>query len=504
MSIGSRNDSRTRGAMLLAAISAGAFTWALWTTSGATPIGVTTNSVVYLTAAQQIAGGHGFVSLDPSGSLSPVRHFPPLYPVVLAGLSRMSGIGVVDAARWWNCALLGVNALLMVLLVRRMTASPMAGLLAGTWFVLSPSTLTVHLHAWTEPTFLALTLVSLLAFLYDDRHPSSLALCTSAAAAGLASLARFAGAPLAVAGLLVLMSRHRWRASAVWLALACLPLAAVLLINSPDAGTVANRQLTVHPVGVAHLRDALDAVQMWIFPKRLPASAQLLVAAGVIGSMVKVLWRRARLLLFFACAYVTFIVATVCFGDAATPFDYRILFPLYPFAIGSLVGFGSFRPDAMSAPLMSRAMLVLGLALVVPQVYVSARAGLQFREQGSGLLSARWQTSPTLASLRGFADDTPVHSNGWDAIYFLTGRRARAVPQLYAPVSLRPNPSYEQEVESLGSGVLVYFHEMSFRTYLPSRDRLRRDVPVTREFEWADGSVDVIAPRTMLADASVP
>src|SRR5690349_20743468 len=70
--------------------------------------GVSSDSTKYLSVAQNVAEGKGLI--DHKGA--PLLSWPPLYSLILAGLSLLTGLDVFTAGWFFNVFLLGLNVFL--------------------------------------------------------------------------------------------------------------------------------------------------------------------------------------------------------------------------------------------------------------------------------------------------------------------------------------------------------------------------------------------------------
>ncbi|HVQ39512.1 MAG TPA: hypothetical protein VMS31_18380, partial [Pyrinomonadaceae bacterium] len=112
------SNNNSPGPILLLALLAILIVW-LATRFG---IGITPDSTVYLDAAHNLLNGRGLTALTGRGEFEPLTHYPPLYPAVLALLTRL-GIwfgaqSVEGTARVLNSFIFGANVLLVGIGIR--------------------------------------------------------------------------------------------------------------------------------------------------------------------------------------------------------------------------------------------------------------------------------------------------------------------------------------------------------------------------------------------------
>ncbi len=84
-------------------------------------IGVSTDSIRYISVARNLSAGDGFTTFD----AAPLTLHPPLFPAILSFLNLLFGIDPFEGARFLNAAVFGLIVCLSRLLFER---PPEAGL----------------------------------------------------------------------------------------------------------------------------------------------------------------------------------------------------------------------------------------------------------------------------------------------------------------------------------------------------------------------------------------
>ncbi len=186
-----------RGLTFACAALAAVATW-IATRHGA---GMSPDSVTYLSAARNLASGHGYT--DFTGQA--LTTFPPGYPALVAVINVL-GLSIATGARIVNAVSFAAIVILAGALVRRHTSSPFVAVGTTLLVAVSPAMINVASNAWSEPLFCALVLAFILA-LEDAAAPArpvrSLAL--AGVLVGLAVLVRYAGLSLLIVGSLTLV-----------------------------------------------------------------------------------------------------------------------------------------------------------------------------------------------------------------------------------------------------------------------------------------------------------
>ncbi len=199
--------------------------------------GVSSDAARNLSTADSLLAGRGFV--DMVGS--PLVLWPPLYPILIAGVSWASGLSTFQAAWFLNVALFGINIWLAgSWLFAVFGNSPIYAVAGSLILLFSRSLLRIHANVASEPLFEALLFVFLLTAADYLRSGSRRALWILCAAAGLATLQRYLGIVLFCVAGIVVLRRLGWRAlrqgAVPWLVSAVPITAWVVLHNMPISG----------------------------------------------------------------------------------------------------------------------------------------------------------------------------------------------------------------------------------------------------------------------------
>lgn len=168
--------------------------------------GVSSDSTKYLSVAQNLLEGNGLV--DHKGA--PLLSWPPLYSMILAGLSFLTGLDVFVVGWYFNVFLLGLNMFLSgVIFSRVFSDKPLYAYLASLFVFLSISSLRIHANISSDPFYLTLTLGFLLAT--DDyvKKRSYRGFAWMVLFSILAPLQRYVGLAITVTAELVILIENR-------------------------------------------------------------------------------------------------------------------------------------------------------------------------------------------------------------------------------------------------------------------------------------------------------
>jgi 4-amino-4-deoxy-L-arabinose transferase-like glycosyltransferase len=479
--------------------------------------GISPDSVGYISAARNLARGHGLVLYDGS----PLIEQPPLYPAILA-LFRLLGIDPLAAARIVSSVLMAVIVYLSGAIARRSFGGSRLWIgLSVLAALLSRVVSEVTVMAWTEPLFICFVLLFLdLAERYD-RGGERRALILTGVVAALACLTRYAGVTLVVAGIAVVLAprrdtaRPRWRDAGLFLLVSLLPLAGWVVRNSLLSGSPLGER---NPASFTFLRNlqftwrsiAFWYLPIWSIPHRVISTALgalviLFLALGVMAARKKMgeTGRGRSIILFFVIVYIVFLLIT----SAAATYDRigdRLLAPAFiPLTLLLLLLLrdapGAFRAGGAVRGLRIAVFAMIAVTLVSWGIGAEKSATNRAKLGAGGYNSAMWQDSPLCVHLqrRGLPADRIAYSNAPDAVYFFAGIPAKASPKKTAPAARGWVREGELPVESWPEKIpasLVWF-QGKYRKDQFAPEELERTVRIETANRFKDGTIFVIIAK---------
>lgn len=191
------------------------------------PVGVFQDDGIYAVLAKSLATGHGYRFIHMPGAPN-ATHYPPLYPLFLAGLWKLSPSfpANVTLFKFANAALVGLAALTAWRFARRnLGLGPWTAALSVGAFTACAPVVLLAVMVLSEPLFLAALFPVLMACERAARTGATRDALLAGAAGGALALVRTLGVVAIPATAAVLAWRRRWRAAA----LVCLAGAVVLL-----------------------------------------------------------------------------------------------------------------------------------------------------------------------------------------------------------------------------------------------------------------------------------
>lgn len=395
---------------------------------------VSPDSISYLAAGRSLAAGRGLIGFDGS----PYVDWPPLFPAAIAAASAF-GVHAEQGARWVNALAFGALVGVCGACVRALTRSTLTGVAASAVVLRAAAVAFVATYAWSEPLFLLLSILSLVAlWRYAERGGMRL-LSAAALLAGGAVMARYAGVSLVAAGCIVIVARRvepraKARDLAAFVAIALAPFAAWLIRNAHVSGTLTGGR-DVQPGALGeNVAALLETFGGWIVPVgsppvRIAAGAVAVCAVAAAAARCRRGERRwaAISVAAFLAAYsaVLLAMATLTTIDAIGD---RLAAPLLPPAAVLLaLGAADGVRRRMGWTIASGA--ALGAWLIVAPLRAPEAA--QMERVMRDYSSPRWRSSPLVAYLRAHPPRGAVFSDDpWGAFHcaHLPARTAPVTP----------------------------------------------------------------------------
>jgi 4-amino-4-deoxy-L-arabinose transferase-like glycosyltransferase len=476
--------------IVIAIVGVGAMMY--YTRTGA---GVRGDSVRYVMLARNMLEGKGYSRISGGGEIYPETGFAPFFSVVLSILGIFGG-DLFAAGRFLNLALFGTNIFLAAYLLLRSTRSGGAALIGAGLFIAADNIFTWHAWLMSEPLFIFLTLVTLLALLeyvMRDRVPWLLLAALTTAAA---SLTRYVGVSLIPTGGIVILLlskgdiKRRLARSILFGILSAVPFLLWFMRNqSLGVEGIANRELIFHPIRPEVLRVYLFEMASWFLPEQIVVHRLLRAIFAVLTSLIAPIffvyallqrrfWRSRSsvkpldvlniALLLLVPFYVLILAINSFLLDAATTYSgiIRYATPLYVFVllleIGCVVhvfrSFGTLVAARAAAVVFALVLLVFAVFQTFP-IVLSSTLDLGF----TGIRD-RWPR--VVQELTEHDPSIPIISNNPEMVYYLVDRPAYMKPIHYDPYQQAYREDFEEQIElarsRLASGsIFVFFDEPS-------------------------------------------
>jgi hypothetical protein len=470
-------------------------------------IGLSPDSATYIAGARSLPQGHGISFPLGGGRWQPITSWAPFYSIVLA-VPAMAGLDPWIAARWFNAALLGANAILIALLMRRMLGGgQVLPILAAILFLVSSESLAAHGWAWSDPLFVFLGFLGLLlldSYLQDGRRANLIA---AGVLVGLCAYTRYIGMAFIIVGLAALALGASRSAAlkargfdlAVFATLGCLPAAAWSLRNLGLVGSLGGDIVRTRGIPAGDWLAVYRAISHWFIPGRVPEPARDGLMLGLLGvfAMLSVLavggngrrsapgsLRLARMILLFVFVYAAVLIGSRLSLRAFNFRDVRYYLPVYmslsllwlfdlSWLHAKLTASFSRVKDARRTRIGTLTMRAVWagafVAIVSLHAVEAAKWARESYSEGLGYANVSWHHSGILEYIRGVPDETPIVSNAFDAIYVLTGRETYPFPrgsgEAAIPTGLTRAEEWRQTIDLMeeGGALLADFRDATRR-----------------------------------------
>lgn len=485
-------------------------------------IGLSPDSVAYISGARSLAAGEGFSSPSWDGAPELITHHAPMYSAVLA-FGGMVGVDPLLLVPWLNAILFAVNIGLAGYFVgsdekTRGSRAWFFPLMCAWLILVSKTILEIHSMAWTEPLFIASALGSVIFLRRFIEHQKTRDLIVAGMLTAFASLTRYVGIVLILTGLVTIQffsqsnRNQKIKSALVYTLVSVLPLMVWLMRNWVLAGSATNRTIAFHPPGLDQLLVGLTTVSSWLLiPESASSILKVVLIALVVGIVVylSIKWSRFqniglpitfKILTLFLIFYLGFLIFSISLLDANTPLDGRILSPVWVAGICIIFSCLGWAYHNSSSHVVRIAISIGCIFLAIAYL----PRGLEFirgaHSEGLGLSNRIWSNSETIHLAQELPAGIPIYSNLPEAVYIHAQHTALRLSSRVSSVTQTENAEYTAEMDQIRNdmhnhnGVIVYFDALSRSNY-PSKSELINELDPLSIKQASDGVILSLNPR---------
>ena len=445
----------------------------------------------------------------------------PLYAWALQGFAAL-GLSLPKAAVLVALLSLGANIGLSLCLLVRGTERWGAAGLGAALIVFAPQFVTLQASAMSEPLFVALSLATILCALryFDTRRRSWLV--ATGLALGAASLTRFAAPALGASIVMVLFleqknAKLRRLADAGLVGgLSASIFLAWVVASQLALGHSVGRELAFHgTMGSSEWLKSLQALTAWLLPDSVPLAIRISLLAWLFSVGAILTFRQTAaamqedakasrptelmipLLGFYLIFYLLFMLLATSI-EANLHLNSRYAFPAYVTTVILLTSVVCRIPEYQFRDrLLRQGMALIAVVVLGGHVVRSALRSEDAYARGVGFQEDIWRQSPTIAALKTLPADAEFYSNGPDVVSYLTGHKARFIPQHVALRTNLPDPviSYASQMANISAAAsqrityVVYLYNVDWRFYLATEADLGKELNLTRIGDFSDGRI---------------
>jgi 4-amino-4-deoxy-L-arabinose transferase-like glycosyltransferase len=432
-------------------------------------LAVNFDSVYFVSAARNLAAGRGLVDF----SLAPLIHWPPgLSALLAAGVSL--GLGIETSGRLINAVSAALIVWCTFLLGARKLPTRRLAVVAGGVVALTPALLRVEFTIFTEPLFTVFVLVFVLMIDTARSRQPLLFVTLAGLSAGFATLVRYHGLALVLAGLvlIVLGERRRIRRCAVELALFSSAVAVVvvpwLLRNYEMSGralTTGGSTEGIGPTTKALFVALARLVAPFAIPETLAVIAVIAIMTLVSATML-LWWSALRSSVATIASWLIVLVALVGFVFAScvvgsSDLNARILAPTVPLLVLYLLwlhGTLSRLAALGETPRRERRIVAAAGSIVLAAVALyGIWVAWSHGGQGRGFAAASVRDSELVQAVRELPANTTVLTDDPLPITYWTNRVPTLVPGRGSPNGLGQQTVTPREIVPIACrGRVVY------------------------------------------------
>jgi hypothetical protein len=485
----------------------------------ATPfgLGVSPDSVMYLAAARSLRDGNGLQTLQWSGKFSFMGHFPPVFSLLLLVIPEI----IQRNAVVMQILLLFFSSLVTYVLAKKVLKSEVLGRVAQILVVCSYPVLYVHTQVWSEPLMiLGLLLIALLLVSYAERKETKTLVLLTVITMFL-PLIRYAS--LFVIPLVwgyVFLINNEWNLFRFVPLLKAKKWKEIILAKSVAIGHiivllapyvlwqkyVGTHQTTVrpfswHPITQATASQGMNTIVGWFSPIYLGklvtygialllcAVALIIVINGVRSYFAQQKEKNYSLVIvgsIFAL-YLLFLVISISFFDSATPLDNRILAPVFPLFVVTLLAQLASVKNGIWSLFIKGVVLAFVLTTIYKVVtFVSKSIGV-----GQEYADKTWQSSETIEAVKRLDDSRFLISNSREGIYSISGKPAATLPRkIDSKGKISVTFSTEMKNLTATSSCVVFFKRTFWNSAkLPTEHDIQQLGIFNSVEKYADGTI---------------
>ncbi|MFA6260012.1 MAG: hypothetical protein WC760_00965 [Bacteroidia bacterium] len=431
--------------------------------------GVTHDSIFYFQGAEYLLKGQGYLT-KVFGIVKPAMHFPPMYPMLLAGLKGLTGMEFTTATLVLNGICWSVSISGLCLLFQRNQLSLIVSYGLALLCMLQHDVITMYYMAWSEALFITLMIWGmhlLLIFSKEGKLNSGL---LAGVILGLATVTRYAGFVF-VPFLFVYVwwtnesIKTKIRRIFIPLSTYLIPVLLWMIRNYTVSGKWMSREnnITDSHLPSSFLETGMRTLSSWLHFESNSSiniiGPGIIVLVLIIGLYAMYRFHRdattpipelAWVMLFLT--YLALLILTAKYADKITLPDYRLLAPanlmfsilLCQFLIHWLKSFS----------LIKYLITAILLYLTYGELNQTRYRLAAFRNNGMEFTDRKLlEQKPVIDSLKNLQDSLPILSdnNEDDYLHYLTGKTI-----------LYPNAIYDMEY-----GQQLYFAFYHERKHLP-------------------------------------
>ncbi|MFA4904502.1 MAG: hypothetical protein WC600_17345 [Desulfobaccales bacterium] len=470
-------------------------------------IGISPDSLTYICSANNLFNGKGLCTLSAEGDLITMTHYPPFYPALIA-FGQFMGLDALTFCKALNIIIFGLNIILFGLILYKSTEGNVwASFLGSLFLIVSYDIVRIHLCAMTDPIFIFFALSGFYTLtLYIDYESNSY-LIISSLLISCALLARYVGLSLiitAIVAIAILTKKNlkdKIYDCLIFVIISATPLSLWLIRNIYLTGNPFNRSFGYRDISISSIPHALNNILANITSLTLLIHLSFMLTLILLSIFIYLLLTKYDklneksfykfrtmpiVMILFTLIYLLFVIFSLFFFDSAIYIGYRILSPIIISTIFLTI-------YCLSKCVDNKKLIAICSILILVQIFrfdVNRIYGRELVFSGS-----QWKKSDIINKVKMLPEHILIYSNGYDAIYFLTGKIAFSTPEELIDDKNEINVNKDSQLESIANqfdskgAILVWFNNIDWRGYLVSKDDLISKLNLVKLYQGGDGAI---------------
>jgi len=474
-------------------------------------MGLSPDSVVYISVARNLATGNGFVLFDGT----PLVSQPPLYPLLLAWVKKLLGFDPIQSIPFVNAIIYGgIIYISGITIEQRVKHNKVICFLGGLLIIFSIPYWQVVLMAWTEVLFILFVVVFIAGVESYLQKLDNSSFLLFAVAASLACLTRYIGVVITLTGLMIILfsgeskQPKKLAHSAVFVFITTIPLGVWIIRNYLLTNTLLGPRASSIYTLSQNLRFTSQILMSWFVPADIAKHhSAIIFISATIGYIVGISWlnswnkiKQAVHQLLPITLFVVLYLGFLMLSSTVTAYDKidnRLLSPVFMplcihicFILDEIIV--SFKKRLPKLPWQG--ILVIGfVSLLSYPISELASQMINYEDGYGGYTSRAWQESKTILFLRShnLPDPYPIYSNDPPALYVYTNLSSSRSP---AKTYYNSNENKHKLLTLIHSwpekpeAYLVWFNR-SFSDYLYTVDELKSIANISMLYQFEDGAI---------------
>ena len=476
-------------------------------------VGISPDSVYYLSVARHIADGTGFVGYD--GYYLVLQ--PPLYPIILAAIKILLFIDPLFSSGHVNSILFGLIIYFSGLFLLKHLSSYTLVLLGTISILISFVFIQLSLMALSEPLFILLILLYLYYFEKYQTNGDIASLILLSFATTLACLTRYIGIIIILTGIVSISLQEnsslkkKLNHIIIFMIISCVPIGLWIIRNIFLSGTLVGQRADSSYTLFENLRFLFNTILQWYLPMLVTFQKLIFACLIVLISFVVVLIKRKEKIwmalkeIYPALIFILFYIGFIVISSTTTAYDHiadRLLSPIY-IPVFFILFFLLDKVLNWLSHYFNKKLLtcIAAVGIITWMIYPVGKTVYIINDfnklSGFGFNNRYWSKNETIKYiishkelLKGYS----FYSNVPEALYFLADIQARWSPArtLYnSPQLINTGPDIKA-IWKNNDKVCIVWLDANNRQFLYTIEELRNSIKMTMIARFNDGAVYTI------------